>query len=170
MDLEKHPASAAASAAVLRYVTETQKNRPVHINSIQWYESKGYLVLDDIAKRNLELFSTITDNNKEGSLLHVLDETVTAMGARRLRWWLNYPLCEPGKIRERLAAVGEIKENHLLRDVLRKALSRRPGGESHYRKPASYPAGGGDRQGGLRFGIGQVYCPNAGRQTMDRHA
>ena len=124
VDLEKHPASAAASAAVLRYVTETQKNRPVHINSIQWYESKGYLVLDDIAKRNLELFSTITDNNKEGSLLHVLDETVTAMGARRLRWWLNYPLCEPGKIRERLAAVGEIKEKHLLRDVLRKALSR----------------------------------------------
>lgn len=124
IDLDKHPASAAAAGAVLRYVTETQKTRPCHINSIRWYAAEGYLVLDEIAKRNLELFSTIADNDKKGSLFHVLDETVTAMGTRRLRWWLNYPLAQPEKIRERLAAVGEIKESHLLRDALRKALSR----------------------------------------------
>jgi DNA mismatch repair protein MutS len=124
MNLEKHPASVAAAGAVLRYVTETQKTHPGHINNIQWYEPRGCLILDDIAKRNLELFSTITENSKEGSLFHVLDETVTAMGARRLRWWLNYPLAKPAKIRERLAAVGEIKENHRSRDALRQALSR----------------------------------------------
>jgi DNA mismatch repair protein MutS len=124
LDLERHNASAAAAGAVLRYVTETQKIRPGHINSIEWYETGGYLVLDDIAKRNLELFSTITGGNKSGSLFHVLDETVTAMGTRRLRWWLNYPLAKPEKIRERLAAVGEIKENHVLRENLRTALSR----------------------------------------------
>ena len=123
MNLDQHPAAAAAAGAVLHYVRETQKTHPPHINMIQWYETGGYLILDDIAKRNLELFATIADNRREGSLFHVLNATVTAMGARRLRWWLNYPLMEPATIRQRLGAVGEIKENHLLRDELRKSLS-----------------------------------------------
>ena len=123
MAFDKHPAAAAAAGAVLSYVLETQKIHPPHLNMIQWYETGGYLVVDDIAKRNLELFTTIADNRREGSLFHVLNETVTAMGSRRLRWWLNYPLLEPGKIRQRLGAVGEIKENHLLRDELRQSLS-----------------------------------------------
>jgi DNA mismatch repair protein MutS len=123
IDWDKHPASTEAAGAVLRYVTETQKTHPSHINSIRWYGTEGYLVLDEIAKRNLELFATIADNDRKGSLFHVLNETVTAMGARRLRWWLNYPLVQPEKIRERLAAVGEIKESHLLRNALRKVLS-----------------------------------------------
>ena len=123
MAFDRHPAAAAAAGAVLRYVLETQKTHPPHINMIQWYETAGYLVLDDIARRNLELFTTIADNRREGSLFQVLNATVTAMGARRLRWWLNYPLMEPGKIRQRLGAVGEIKESHLLRNELRKNLS-----------------------------------------------
>jgi len=52
-----------------------------HINNIQWYQTDHYLVLDDIAKRNLELFSTLQDDKKEGSLFHLLDQTITAMGA-----------------------------------------------------------------------------------------
>ena len=122
--LLQHPATVAAAGAVLRYVEETQKDHIGHINSIEWYETDSYLVMDDVAKRNLELFATITDNRKSGSLFHVLDETITSMGARRLRWWLNYPLVNPEKIRERLAAVSEIKEHHILRGDLRKALSR----------------------------------------------
>ena len=51
-------------------------------------------------------------------------ETVTSMGTRRLRWWLNYPLVDPEKIRERLEAVSEMKERHILRGDLRNALSR----------------------------------------------
>ncbi len=124
MALARHPAAVAAAGAVLRYVRETQKTRPQHINNIQWYETGGYLVLDDIAKRNLEIFATISDNSKAGSLFNVLNETVTAMGSRRLRWWLNYPLTQTGKIRERLGAVGEIKDSHLLREELRRTLSR----------------------------------------------
>jgi DNA mismatch repair protein MutS len=123
MAMEKHRAAAAAAGAVLRYVAETQKDHPGHINTIQWYETEGFLILDDIAKRNLELFATIADNRKKGSLFHVLDETVTSMGARRLRWWLAYPLAISGKIRERLAAVADIKEHHLLRERLRRALA-----------------------------------------------
>ena len=120
----QHQAAVIAAGAILRYVEETQKDHLGHLNAIQWYETDNYLVMDDVAKRNLELFATITDNKKEGSLFHILDETVTSMGARKLRWWLNYPLLNPERIKERLAAVSEIKEHHILRQDLRKALDR----------------------------------------------
>ena len=120
--LDRHPAMICAAGAILRYIEETQKDQLRHINRIERYETDDYLVLDDIAKRNLELFSTITDNRKEGSLFHVLDQTVTALGGRRLRWWLSYPLINPERIRERLAAVAEIKDRHLLRENLRRTL------------------------------------------------
>ncbi len=103
-------------------MTETQKDRLGHINDLIWYESGAHLILDEVAKRTLELFSTIVEGKKSGSLFHVLDETVTSLGARRLRWWLNYPLRDPVRIRERLAAVSEIREEHLLRETLRGAL------------------------------------------------
>lgn len=123
IDFNGHPAMTGAAGAVLRYVKETQKDRLNHINDVLWYDIKNYLVLDDTAKKNLELFSTIQGGRKRGSLFHVLDETTTAMGGRKLRWWLNYPLVDPDKIRTRLAAVSEIKDNHLLRENLRSSLA-----------------------------------------------
>ena len=122
--MDRYPAMVCAAGAVLRYVEETQKDPLSHINNIQWYQTDHYLVLDDIAKRNLELFSTLQDDKKEGSLFHLLDQTITAMGGRRLRWWLSYPLVSPDRIMERLAAVSEIKEHHLIRENLRKILHR----------------------------------------------
>jgi len=122
VDPERHPAMACAAGAILRYIEETQKDHLSHINRIEWYQTDEYLVLDDIAKRNLELFSTITDNRKQGSLFHCLDQTVTALGGRRLRWWLSYPLVDQERIRQRLAAVAEIKDHHLLRENLRQKL------------------------------------------------
>jgi DNA mismatch repair protein MutS len=122
MDLESHPATAAAAGAVLAYMMETQKDRLGHINELTWYESGAHLLLDEVAKRNLELFATIAEGKKSGSLFHVLDETVTSLGGRRLRWWLNHPLRDPLRIRERLTAVSEIREGHLLRESLRAIL------------------------------------------------
>ena len=122
MALESHPATAAAAGAVLAYMTETQKDRLDHINELTWYESGAHLILDEVAKRNLELFATIAEGKKSGSLFDVLDETVTSLGGRRLRWWLNHPLRDPLRIRERLAAVSEIREGHLLRESLRGIL------------------------------------------------
>ena len=120
--LDRHPAMACAAGAILRYIEETQKDHLSHINRIERYQTDEYLVLDEIAKRNLELFGTITDNRKEGSLFHVLDQTVTALGGRRLRWWMSYPRVNPERIRQRLAAVAEIKDRHLLRENLRQRL------------------------------------------------
>ncbi len=123
LEPESHPALIAAAGAVLRYVRETQKEGLGHINEITAYRSESFLVLDETAKRNLELFATTQGGTKEGTLFHVLDETMTAMGGRRLRWWLAYPLLDAARIRERLAAVGEIREAHLVRRDLRKALA-----------------------------------------------
>lgn len=120
--LESRPAAAGAAGAVLAYMAETQKDALLHINDLTWYESGAYLILDEIAKRNLELFATIAEGKKRGSLFHVLDQTVTSMGGRRLRRWLHYPLRDPARIRERLAAVSEIRERHLLREFLRGML------------------------------------------------
>jgi len=122
--IEGRPAAAAAAAAgaVLRYVRETQRDRLRHLGDLQLYEPRAHLQVDETAKRNLEVFATIAEGRRQGSLFHVLDETVTPMGGRRLRWWLSYPLVVPARIRERQAAVGEIRERHLLRRDLRKAL------------------------------------------------
>ncbi|HOX94311.1 MAG TPA: DNA mismatch repair protein MutS, partial [Syntrophales bacterium] len=115
IDAGRHPAMASAAGAVLRYVRETQKEDVGHITDIRWYQQGNALILDENARMNLELFATIQGGRREGTLFHVLDETVTAMGGRRLRWWLNYPLVVPGRIRERLAAVSEVKDEHLAR-------------------------------------------------------
>jgi DNA mismatch repair protein MutS len=120
--MEDHPAAAGAAGAVLAYMAETQKDGLSHIHTLSWRESGAHLILDEIAKRNLELFQTIAERRKVGSLFHVLDQTLTAMGGRRLRAWLSHPLRDPLRIRERLAAVSELKEGHLLRESLRSAL------------------------------------------------
>ncbi|MBN1828743.1 MAG: DNA mismatch repair protein MutS [Deltaproteobacteria bacterium] len=122
-DVESSPAMARAAAFVLRYIEETQKERLAHIAAATLYAMTGYLVMDEAARRNLELFFTIQDRRKEGSLISVIDETITGMGGRRLRWWLTYPLVDPGRIRDRLGAVSELKEDHVRRAELRKLLA-----------------------------------------------
>ncbi len=122
LDLARQPAAAAAAGAVLRYALETQKTSLGHLNRPRWYERDGYLVLDDTAKRNLELFSSILGGTPEGSLLHLLDDTVTAMGKRMLRRWLNHPLRDSIRINERQSAVAALKDNHILRGRLRQIL------------------------------------------------
>ncbi len=123
VDFETNKAMTRAAGAVLRYVREMQRQELDHINRIRWYHPENYLVIDDTARRNLELFGTIQDMKKEGSLFHVLDQTVTAMGGRRLRWWMKYPLVNPDRIRERLAAVAELKDAHHMREKVRGLLA-----------------------------------------------
>ncbi|KAF0158250.1 MAG: DNA mismatch repair protein MutS [Syntrophaceae bacterium] len=121
--IKDRSAAKIAAAVILRYVNSTQMIRASHISEIKWYSPENYLILDETARRNLEIFSTIQDGSRAGSLFFLINETLTPMGARRLRWWLGYPLVTPEKIRARLAAVAEIKDNHTVRSGLRKTLS-----------------------------------------------
>ncbi|MDI6742957.1 MAG: DNA mismatch repair protein MutS [Smithella sp.] len=122
--IKEYPAAIKASGAILSYVYQTQKINPQHIKEITWYSTENHLLLDETARRNLEIFQTIQDGARAGSLFSLFHETLTPMGTRRLRWWMNYPLAEVEAIQSRLAAVAELKDGHLLRADLRKIMSR----------------------------------------------
>lgn len=97
-----------AACAVLHYLQETQKSAVGHITGITPYTTSEFLVLDESTRRNLELTATLSENRKKGSLLGLLDRTVTAMGGRKVKHWINYPLVSIEKINERLDGVAEL--------------------------------------------------------------
>ncbi|MCL2675981.1 MAG: DNA mismatch repair protein MutS [Firmicutes bacterium] len=97
-----------AVGALLKYLNYTQKHRLEHLAP---HDGNGeYMLMDYNARRNLELFASLGDGKKHGSLLWVLDKTKTAMGARTLRDWLQRPLLDENLINQRLDAVGELMD------------------------------------------------------------
>ncbi|MFT5871302.1 MAG: DNA mismatch repair protein MutS [Clostridium sp.] len=107
---------------LLSYIIDTQKNSLSHIDTIEYYDILDYVSLDANSRRNLELTETLRDKTKKGSLLWVLDRTNTAMGARRLRKWLDQPLINKGLIEERLETVEELKSNIPFHEDLKDVL------------------------------------------------
>ncbi|MEZ4599317.1 MAG: DNA mismatch repair protein MutS [Syntrophotaleaceae bacterium] len=116
------PAAVSAAGAVLYYLRETQKGAAPHIRSLRTYSPSQYMVLDSTSRRNLELTATLQGGRKKGSLLGVLDRTVTAMGGRKLRHWLHHPLVDLEAIRNRHRAVSELMEKSLARGELQQSL------------------------------------------------
>ena len=115
------PLAAQAAGGALAYVDATYRKRPAHLRTPEAYALTGFLRLDAATRRNLELLQTLT-GERRGSLLWVLDETETPMGARRLREWLLYPLLDPAAIGRRLDAVEELVERPDLRAGVRATL------------------------------------------------
>lgn len=111
-----------AAGALLAYVRETQKQKIEHINRIETYSLDEFLWLDDLSCRNLELLANIRTATRAGTLLSIIDHTVTAMGARLLKRWLRYPQLDVAKIESRLDAVEEAKRSQHLRQRLREGL------------------------------------------------
>jgi DNA mismatch repair protein MutS len=116
------PGALGAAGAVLHYLSATQKGALPHLQPLRTFQTHEFMVLDDFTRRNLELTGSLLDGGRRGSLLEVLDRTVTAMGARKLRHWINQPLVDLAAIRRRHAAVAELVEESLLRDDLRAQL------------------------------------------------
>ena len=100
--------AATAAATVLHYLKETQKGGTLHLRELVTYQSREFLMLDDATRRNLELTRTMADGKRRGSLLGLMDHTVTPMGARKLKQWLNYPLMSVELISRRHDAVEEL--------------------------------------------------------------
>lgn len=111
-----------AASAVLDYIVETQRGVPSNVQGISPYHARSFLVIDESTKANLELTRTLMGGRRSGSLLSVVDKTVTAMGGRRLRHWLNYPLVDLAAIRRRHDAVEELVRFPALREDIRTAL------------------------------------------------
>jgi len=112
----------AAAGGLLQYLCETIKSDLRHLSRLRPYSEGKYLFLDEATRRSLELVRTLRDNSREGSLLHAIDRTVSAMGARLLADWLLLPLADRPAIDSRLEAVAELLDHHSLRTDLRQAL------------------------------------------------
>lgn len=113
-----------ASGALLTYLEQTQKVSLTHIQDVKFYEIEEFMVLDASTRRHLELTETMRDMSRKGSLLWVLDRTVTAMGGRTLRKWIEQPLIKVEDIRERLDAVAEMKDKYMVRMEIRELLKK----------------------------------------------
>jgi DNA mismatch repair protein MutS len=122
--LEDDEPAVLAAAAALRYARETQQSDLSHIKELRVSEAVDSLVLDATTVTNLEIFRSLRDGRRHGSLLGVLDRTVSPSGGRLLRDWLKRPLRDPQAIDKRLDAVAELLERSDLRSELRDLLSR----------------------------------------------
>lgn len=120
-DAEQSPAVAAAGA-ILAYLQETQRTSIAHVRRLMPHRLGSSLEIDAATRRSLELTHTMRSGEREGSLLEVLDQTVTPMGARLLAAWLAAPLVDLEMIQLRQGAIEEFVRDERLRSSLRTAL------------------------------------------------
>ena len=119
---EELTAGLSAAGALMAYLHETQQTALGHIRRLERFQRERYVVLDRATRRSLELTETMRTGEAEGSLLWVLDETVTPMGARLMREWVLHPLREVGEIGRRQEAVGGLFNDGLTCEELRETL------------------------------------------------
>ncbi|RUL55153.1 DNA mismatch repair protein MutS [Lysinibacillus antri] len=110
--------------SLLQYVERTQMRSLSHIQPFTYIETKQLLRIDSNSKRNLELLQSIRGGDQKGTLLWLLDETVTAMGGRKLKQWLHQPLANRTSIEERLAIVTDLLDEFFVRDELKELLKQ----------------------------------------------
>jgi DNA mismatch repair protein MutS len=115
-------AGVGAAGALIHYVSETQRQKIEHLCVVQTYYLGKFLVVDDQSCRNLELSGNIRTGNRQGTLLGIMDQTITAMGGRLLAHWLRYPLLDPARIRSRFDAVADACEKMQTRKDVREGL------------------------------------------------
>ena len=113
-----------ATQLLLDYVYHTQKRDLSHIETAITYAAVDFMKMDYYAKRNLELTESIRLKSKKGTLLWLMDETKTPMGARRLKQWIDRPLINKERIEERLSIVESFMNHFIERDTLRGYLNQ----------------------------------------------
>lgn len=120
---EDKPSAVIAAAMILGYA---EKNHlPLgHVESLQSYAIDGFMRLDPATRRSLELSQNLMDGSRKFTLLSVLDHTLTSMGARLLRRWLEQPLLDLVEIESRQDAVDRLLNHALVRGDLREGLQR----------------------------------------------
>lgn len=121
-ELNKKPAAISACGALIQYLRETQKSGMSHIRAIRQIANDDYLTIDIASRRNLEITQTLKDRKKVGSILWLLDNTRTSIGARMFRSWLDQPLKNEKLIHLRQDGVEELVDNIHTRERAVKAL------------------------------------------------
>jgi DNA mismatch repair protein MutS len=121
-DNERDALALRAAGAILDYLAETQKTSLAHLDRLLPYHTGTTLEMDESTRRSLEISRTMREGRRDGSLLAVLDRTVTPMGSRLLADWVANPLVNLAAIDERLDAVAELVADARLCDDLREKL------------------------------------------------
>ncbi|NHJ84117.1 MAG: DNA mismatch repair protein MutS [Asgard group archaeon] len=119
---EDNPLAIAAAGALLDYLMETQKSKLENIRTLSLYSTKGCMIIDPTSFRSLELIKNVRDNTSKGTLIEILDKSITSMGSRYIRRALRRPMLDPKRINERLDSVEEFVENSFAREDLRSTL------------------------------------------------
>jgi len=125
LNLEKHPNAAAAVGAVLVYLNQTQKAAVEEMGGKLtlpvFHEQVAGMRIDARSRRNLEVYASLAGDPKAG-LIHVLDRTVTPMGARKLRDWIDHPLADVDAIERRQDAVQSLVDDREAAEAVRSRL------------------------------------------------
>lgn len=116
------PLAVRAAGALIDYLAQSQDSALSLLTSLSMYSLSDFMVLDAETRRNLELTTTIRGETRRGSLINVLDETVTPMGRRLLRQWLNEPLLSIDRIENRFDQVELFLKEGLWRSEIRAEL------------------------------------------------
>ncbi|WP_462409332.1 DNA mismatch repair protein MutS [Neobacillus sp. Marseille-QA0830] len=110
------------AARLFNYLFRSQKRSLDHLQPVTTYQIQQFLKIDYYSKRNLELTETIRSKGKKGSLLWLLDETMTAMGGRMLKHWIDRPLINREEIEHRHNLVEVLMGHYFERQDLREKL------------------------------------------------
>jgi DNA mismatch repair protein MutS len=116
------PQAIAAAGAIIAYLEKMNTALLSLLTALRSYQTSGYMVLDAHTQRNLDLLQGARSGGLQGSLLSVLDRTLTPMGARALRRVLTQPLLDLSLLNARLSSVEELYESPALRSRLTACL------------------------------------------------
>ncbi|WP_185819659.1 DNA mismatch repair protein MutS [Salibacterium salarium] len=111
-----------AFAILTNYFKRTQKRALAHLQPLHVYNPNERMQLDLHSRRNLELTETMMENKKKGSLLWLMDQTVTAMGGRLVKKWIEEPLLNTTDINNRHSLVQSLLDHYFEREELRDRL------------------------------------------------
>ncbi|MCY3827254.1 MAG: DNA mismatch repair protein MutS, partial [Candidatus Dadabacteria bacterium] len=123
LEIEKYPGCVCACGALFDYLRETQKGFMPEVEFPKYYDTVDYMKIDEWTAKNLELRSS-TEGSQRHSLLGIMGETRSPMGARLLRRWMSYPLLDAEEIRKRQEATEELLESLSAREELMEALGK----------------------------------------------
>ncbi|MBF0482399.1 MAG: DNA mismatch repair protein MutS [Desulfovibrionaceae bacterium] len=124
LDLDDKPELVRAMGALLLYLVQTQKHPLSHLGQFTQVTPGDHLLIDEVTERNLELFRRLDGRKGPGTLIHVLDQTLTPMGGRLLETRLRQPWLDAGKIAYDQDAVAFFAQNDGVLLDLRRALDR----------------------------------------------
>jgi len=124
LGLRNKDAAIITAGVIIQYIQEKEPASLPLLSNIRFYSLKEYMVLDNPTRRNLELTETIRGSSEKGSLIDVIDKTITPMGKRLIRKWINQPLIDKNEINKRLELVEKFMRGGLARVEIQNILKK----------------------------------------------